>query len=762
MTRTTAVANDAALRECWGQTEMNEVVGKLDQLASALVQIDPADRTGWTELSAQFERLGELLAGLDEGPPAQAAFGAARLLAPCLAGETTDAARLLDVLNAGVDGLQRRFRDGRTPAEVTFPPELLTAAPAKPQDAQAATLRPPEELIPFDDHAPLGEPSASVAPPSEPVPSPPASPTPSPPAAPRRSVANLEDRGMIGEFISEAHEHLEAADVHLLTLEADPANAESLNAVFRVFHTLKGVAGFFQLEDIAVVAHEAENVLDRARKGELVFRGAVSNVAFSATDMLRRLIGRVTAAVEQGTPLFRDDDVPDLLQTIRDAAKSATGAGAAAPVAAGQTAASVTPKSSDQSVDATAARSPAADPAERPAPEAPRPAASGESAKESVRVDRERLDKLVDAIGELVIAESMVLQEFGGREDLQSAARKLLQVHKITRELQELSLAMRMVPLRNTLQKMARLVRDVAQKVRKEVEFVTEGEDVELDKSVIDRINDPLVHLLRNSIDHGLEATGADRVKAGKPPKGRVTVRAFHQSGNIYVQIADDGRGLDRQAILAKARERGLIRDGETLSDREVHNLLFLPGFSTAKQVTDLSGRGVGLDVVKRNIESLRGNIEIESAPGRGTTFSLRLPLTLAIIDGMVVRIGTGRFIVPTVSIVELLRPNRADVSTVVGQGEVLRVRDRLLPLFRLADLLGLPDALRNPAEATVVIVEEEQRQTALVVDEIVGQQQVVIKNLGASLEGTPGLVGGAILPDGRVGLIVDVRNLGR
>jgi two-component system chemotaxis sensor kinase CheA len=378
--------------------------------------------------------------------------------------------------------------------------------------------------------------------------------------------------------------------------------------------------------------------------------------------------------------------------------------------------------------------------------------------KETVKVDADRLDRLVEMIGELVIAESMVSQSSkSGQMGTSGFLRHLNELDKITRELQQMGMSLRMVPLRATFQKMARLVRDLSKKSGKQVEFVMAGEDTELDKTVVDRIGDPLVHMIRNAVDHGLEACPDDRVRAGKNATGRVELRAFHKGGNIYIEIQDDGRGLDRDAILAKGRERGLIADGETPSDRDIYNLIFHPGFSTAKKVTDVSGRGVGMDVVKRNIDSLRGQVEIRTEVGKGSTFSIRLPLTLAIIDDMVVRVGAERYIIPTLSVLISIRPEPSQLSTVLGRGQLLSHQGREIPLFRLDEVFHIGGAEKDPTKALAVVVEDDGRHVVLLVDELLGQQQIVIKSLGESVRGITGISGGAIMPDGKVGLILDV-----
>ncbi|MGE5258447.1 MAG: chemotaxis protein CheA, partial [Hyphomicrobiales bacterium] len=318
---------------------------------------------------------------------------------------------------------------------------------------------------------------------------------------------------------------------------------------------------------------------------------------------------------------------------------------------------------------------------------------------------------------------------------------------------------MRMVPLKATFSKMARLARDVSRKLGKNVNFHTDGEDTEIDRNLVDIINDPLVHMVRNAVDHGIEMP-EERRAAGKPEQGTVNIAAYHSAGSVVVEISDDGKGLDREVLLAKARERGLVGENADLSDREVFNLVFEPGFSTAAVVTDVSGRGVGMDVVKKNIEQLRGMVEIKSEKGIGSVFKMSLPLTLAIIDGMVIRVGCETYVIPTLSIIRSVKPTAENVFTVFRQGEMLRLQGDLIPLYRMARIFGINGAKVDLREAIVVVVEDEERQAGLVIDELVGRQQVVIKSLGQTMKNTPGISGGAIMPDGRVGLILDVAGL--
>ncbi|MBM3288687.1 MAG: chemotaxis protein CheA [Candidatus Hydrogenedentes bacterium] len=653
------------------------------------------------------------------------------------------------------------------------------------------------------------------------------------------------DPDLLREFVSEAREHLDNADVQLLNVETNPNNSDALNAVFRAFHTIKGVAGFLALDDVQALAHESENLLDKARKGEVVLTGNYIDVTFDAVDMMKRLIAHVECALAGGL-LEGEVGLPPLVERLKriGAGKMPLQPGAAFGAVAGRKRVGEILES-EGAVTHTAVESALAKQARSESlrlgellirevvisrkqmeqalalqeregysrklgevlmsqgmarsddiEKALRKQAAREAepvgatlvragevsakevaqalrsqrqqqvpveVKEAVKVDAERLDKLIDLIGELVIAESMVAQSGElARSASQQLLRQISQLDKITRELQEMGMSLRMVPVRATFQKMSRLVRDLAKKSGKQVEFVTEGDDTELDKTVVDKIGDPLVHMVRNAVDHGLEASAADRAAVGKPASGRVTLRAFHKSGSIYIEIQDDGRGLDRDAILAKGRERGLVRDGEVLADREIFGLIFEPGFSTAKQVTDVSGRGVGMDVVRRNIESLRGQVEIQSTPGKGTIFSIRLPLTLAIIDGMVIRVGRERYIVPTLSVLRSTKPEREQLRTVTDRGEMLAMQGQLIPLFRLHGLFDIAGAQTDPLNAIVLILEEEGRQMGLMVDELLGQQQIVIKSLGDAMKGVPGVAGGAIMGDGTVGLIIDVSGVVR
>jgi two-component system chemotaxis sensor kinase CheA len=389
---------------------------------------------------------------------------------------------------------------------------------------------------------------------------------------------------------------------------------------------------------------------------------------------------------------------------------------------------------------------------------APR-AAAGESA--SIRVDIAKVDALINMVGELVITQN-ILRQIGENFEmsrLHKLTQALAELDRNTRELQESVMRIRMLPISFAFNRVPRLVHDLSAKLGKQVELRMSGESTELDKTVMERIVDPLVHLVRNTCDHGIEMPEL-RVAAGKPETGTLTLSACHKGGNVVIEIADDGAGLNRDKILRKAVERGLVRPDANLTDEEIHALIFLPGFSTADQVSDVSGRGVGMDVVRKNIQSLGGSVEIASEPGKGAKFTVRLPLTLAIMDGQSVAVGSEFYIVPLVSIIVSTLVRREDVSTMVNGAEVFRFRDEYLPLIRLYDLYGSRPRTTDISQGLMVVVEGDGKRAGLFVDELLGQQQVVIKSLEANYRRVEGISGATILGDGSVALILDIPGL--
>ncbi len=385
----------------------------------------------------------------------------------------------------------------------------------------------------------------------------------------------------------------------------------------------------------------------------------------------------------------------------------------------------------------------------------------GEAA--SIRVDTEKIDKLINLVGELVITQSMItdLGEKFTMDQLAVLQERIVQLERNTRELQERVMSIRMMPIGSAFHRFPRLVRDLSGKSGKQIQLVMSGEETELDKTLIEAIGDPLTHLVRNSADHGLEGP-EERVAAGKPERGTIRLHAYHDGGNICIAVEDDGRGLNREKIIKKAVERGLIADGSTMSDEDVYQLIFRAGFSTAETITDVSGRGVGMDVVKRNIEGLGGSVVIESKPGQGSKLTLKLPLTLAIIDGMTVRVGQENYIIPLITVTESIRPKPGELQRITGKGEVVQLRGEWVPMVRLYEVFNTTPDVTDPSKALLVIVEAEGKRVAVLVDELTGQQQVVIKSLEENYRRIDGISGATILGDGQVALILDIPGLAK
>ena len=585
----------------------------------------------------------------------------------------------------------------------------------------------------------------------------------------RRDVEALAgDPELCGMFIGEALDHLGTIEATLLRLEETPTDVALLNDVFRPFHTIKGNAGALGVSTVQVLAHRVENLLDRCRSGQHRVGSNEVDIVLKSVDLLTAMLNDLSArcAGRAGRALRSERIV------LMESVEWLLNAGSAEPAPSSEVGdlplADIARPPALDALPLGDAGQPAAPRESHPIAPAVRTAADSAAPKDdaraesqaSVKVDTRKLDGLVDTVGELVILQSLIFEDPAlARVTDERFTRNLAQLRRITTELQRGAMAMRLVPIRQTFQKMARLVRDLSKRSGKSVELVLGGEDTELDRKVVEDINDPLMHMVRNSMDHGLELSDA-RIAAGKSGTGRLSLRAFHQGGSIVIEIADDGAGLNTERIAKKAIENGLIASGAALAPADIHQLIFAPGFSTAEQVTEISGRGVGMDVVKRNIDALRGRIEIQSEAGKGTTFSIKLPLTLAIVDGLLVAVGAERFVIPTFAIRESLRPSAAQVHTIQGRPSLIQVRDRLLPLVWLGELFGVASDMPDPTQATVVVIEDESHRIGLVVDALVGKQEVVVKSLGAAFAGLRGVAGGAILGDGRIGLILDAHGI--
>lgn len=492
----------------------------------------------------------------------------------------------------------------------------------------------------------------------------------------------FEDPEMIKAFVEEASEIVGSLEADLIKLENSPDDSDLLNRIFRGFHTIKGMAGFLELDRLVEVTHEAETVLDKLRKGEERLTPQITDMILDALDTTKRLINEVGTSPTTGEP------------------------------------------------------------AEGPPP--------------SVRTDVKRLDELMNLVGELVIERNRLLQisRIGG-EDLRDVAAR---IDLLTSQLQTATLRMRMQPIANIFNRYPRIVRDLAKEMGKDVELIISGEETELDRNIIEEINDPLVHLLRNAVDHGIEPP-EERERSGKPRKGRISLSAYHMENTIVIEIQDDGRGIDPKKIAQKAIERGIITEEklEAMSERDVINLIFTPGFSTSERVNDVSGRGVGMDVVRNNVKKLGGMVEVESGVGRGTRVLIKLPLTLAISQSLLVMSGERVYAIPLTSIIEIARISPGEVRLIGGK-EVIHLRGEILPILRLGEIFGCEGG-GSDGRYMVVIGLAEMR-IGLAVDRVLGKEEVVIKPLGPFLGSIPGIAGATIMGDGRVALIIDVSTL--
>lgn len=534
---------------------------------------------------------------------------------------------------------------------------------------------------------------------------------------------------LLESFLVESREILEALGQDLVELEKRPADAELLNKIFRGVHTLKGTSSFLGFTAVSDLSHEYEDLLNKLRKGTLHVRAGMMDLMLESTDMLRALVRAVER--KETAPI----DCSDLAARLRrEAAGEST------------------------SVTAPANRTEEADAART---------AEAKSTDLTIRVDVNRLDDLMNLVGELVLARNRLSQTAAGirQEHPQSTRTSELQeastqVDFITTELQMAVMKTRMVPVARLFNRLPRLVRDLSRETGKSVDLQIYGEETELDKSIIEELNDPLVHLIRNAVDHGIEPA-AERTAAHKDAGGTIVVNAEHQGNHIVISIEDDGRGIDPARLRQKAVERGIVTEAQALdmTDRDAINLIFTPGFSTAASVTSISGRGVGMDVVRSNIARLKGMIDVQSEPGRGTLISLKVPLTLAIIQGLLVKVAQEIFAIPLASVLEVVRVHRNELRTIHGKWTI-RLRDSVLPLASLAEVLQVPGTTDDQQWLYVVVVGWADQKTGLVVDSMLGQREVVIKSLGDYLSNTTGIAGSTILGDGRTILIVDVGQL--
>jgi two-component system chemotaxis sensor kinase CheA len=581
---------------------------------------------------------------------------------------------------------------------------------------------------------------------------------------------------VIAEFLIESREGLDTLDRDLVGLEETPDNRELLSRIFRCFHTVKGTSGFLGFGKLESLTHAAESLLSRMRDGELRPSGSITSALLGTVDAVRIMLNQV-----EGTGNDGDGDYSQLTELLKALCRGEEPAAPAAeapepepepvraPAATSQPLAAAPSEPIPSEQVAAAQRESVGEPAPQAAalaqPE--REERHAAPAPESVRVDLALLDNLVDLAGELVLTRNHIVQLSKARDDstLATATQRL---NFVTAQLQNGIMRMRMQPVSNLFNKFPRVVRDLARTCRKLVRLELDGRDTELDKSLIETIKDPMVHLLRNCVDHGIESPEV-RAKAGKHPEGRITLRAYHQNGLVHIEVGDDGNGIALDKVKKRGIERGLVTPerAELMSNSEVASLIFLPGFSTADAISTISGRGVGMDVVKTNVEQVGGTVEVDTRLGQGTTFILKMPLTLAIIPALVVRCADARFAIPQVNVIELVRLNSAKQALEWIHGApVFRLRGKLLPVVFLEEAMGghvMPPSANDNSDDEdapsrfLAVVQGPGRQFGLVVDAVLDQQEIVVKPLPKLLAEIGAFAGATLLGDGRVALILDV-----
>lgn len=618
------------------------------------------------------------------------------------------------------------------------------------------------------------------------------------------------------DFLVEAFEMIEQLDQDLVELENNPEDLDLLNRIFRVAHTIKGSSSFLNFDILTRLTHNMEDVLNKARRDELKITPDVMDVVLHSIDLMKALLAAIRDSGTDANSGIEIDDTVSRLQAISSSGTGGESAESPAPQAApAQSAAPSTPADSNnpladepeldysnmsaEEVEAEierllkkrqeadkqaraaqkaggvapsvqAPKAPDSAPAAQATPKpAPKKAGGDEKApaasvEQTVRVDVKRLDHLMNLIGELVLGKNRLIKIYGdveerydGEKFLEELNQVVASISSVTTDVQLAVMKTRMQPVGKVFNKFPRMVRDLSRELGKNIDLIITGEETELDKSIVEEIGDPLIHIIRNSCDHGIEKP-EDRLALGKPETGTVTLKAYNEGNHIVIEIADDGKGLDAQMLKQKGIEKGVIseREADTMSDKEAFGIIFKPGFSTAATISNVSGRGVGMDVVKTNIEKLNGIIDIESEKGVGTTQKLKIPLTLAIIQALLVAVQEEYYAIPLSSVIETVRVSQDEIYTVDGKS-VLRLRDEVLSIVRLADIFKVDSVLENTNEVYVVVIGLAEQKMGVIVDYLVGQEEVVIKSLGYYLKGTEGIAGATVRGDGKITMIVDV-----
>ena len=562
---------------------------------------------------------------------------------------------------------------------------------------------------------------------------------------------DLLDDEMLVQYLNDSGELVNAIESSLLTLEEEPDNKEIIAKAFGDVHSLKGNSGFMDLSEIEEIAMEMETILDSLRSGEIepdeiIISILLNNLGTPAKKTSEE--SKETESTDKSQKKEPEAEKEQKPQETETAAKKEPQEDK--QIDKKQEAEKVEPKTKDKA------------PKTKSKPAFKKTGGSSmKMQKKDIRVETSKIDKLFDLVGELITIESMVTNNPEVKElNLPSFNKSANMLSKITRELQEITMSVRMMPLEGLFNKMKRLVRDVAIKMDKKINFTVTGQETEMDKNVIDEIADPLVHILRNAIDHGVEKPEV-RTEKGKPPEGEVKLSARYEGNEILITVEDDGAGIKREKILEKAEEKGILQtDPEKMTDSDVFQLVFEPGFSTAQELTDISGRGVGMDVVKKNMEKLRGSIDVDSKVEEGSTFTLRIPLTLAIMEAMIIRIGESQYALPILNVTESFKVNMDDISETMDGLEIVKVRDEIMPVVRLYEHFGVEPDSTELNNGILIIIESRNKKVCLFADEIVGQQQAVVKSLTDYIGKVPGIMGCLILGDGNIGLILDVESL--
>lgn len=558
-------------------------------------------------------------------------------------------------------------------------------------------------------------------------------------------LGNLITEDMLSQYISDSIDLLEMTENNLIQLEKEPDNYELIGTIFGAIHSIKGNSGFMGFSEIEEIAMETETILDSMRKKELDADPTVVSILLSNVETMRKRVETIANTPSQPSETS-EEIIPEDSETQ--------------PISVQPSQVKPEPPKIVEKIE-TEQELPK--PKIEPKKESPKveqaPAKPAQvTQKQDIRVETVKIDKLFDLVGELITIETMVTKnpDLVGLQ-LPNFVKAANQLNKITRELQEVTMSVRMMPLEGLFNKMKRLVRDVSLKLGKKVDLTISGQETEMDKNVIDEISDPLVHILRNSLDHGIEYP-EERLAKGKSDTGKVHLSARYEGNEILISVKDDGAGIDKERVLRKAEEKGLLQiPPEKMTDKEIFALIFEPGFSTAKQVTDISGRGVGMDVVRKNIEKLRGAIDIESEFGKGTTVTLRIPLTLAIMEALLVKVGDDTFAIPLMNVSETFRVMPKDISKTMDGLEMIKVREEILPTFRIHELFKIKPKHYDLEKGIILITESRSKKFCLFADELIGQQQAVIKGLSDYIGKVPGITGCMILGDGGIGLILDI-----